>query len=62
MYASTIALSCSSARALMLSSKVIEIQRMDVGDSLGVHDWKLLVVEALYGRERLVQEVRQLEA
>ena len=34
---------------------------MDVGDSLGVHDWKLLVVEALDGRERLVQEVRQIE-
>ena len=34
---------------------------MDVGDSLGVHDWKLLIVEALDGRERLVQEVRQLE-
>ena len=30
---------------------------MDVGDSLGVDDVKLLVVEALQGRESLVQEL-----
>ncbi len=32
-------------------------ESMDVGDSLGVDDAKLLVVEALDGREGLVQEV-----
>ncbi len=33
------------------------MKSMDVGNSLGVHDQKLLVVEALDGRERVVHEV-----
>ena len=35
----------------------VDDESMDVGDSSGVDDTKLLVVEALEGRESLMQEV-----
>ena len=50
-------LKCSCIDAVIKSNRnTVDDESMDVADSLGGHNRKLLVVEAVNGRERVVHE------